>query len=451
MLRSSLRVRVSRNRFAPRIDVLEHRNLLSGGIAEYLLPNPGSGPTGVAPGPDGNMWFAEWDGNRVGRLELNGTITEFDVPTPNAVPQDIIAGPDGNMWFAEYAADKIGRVNLGNDPIDITEFDVDGGCAPSTLMIGPDINVWFSCSLSESLGFITPTGDVTMYSTSAGYGTRFMTIGPDGNVWFTLQDSPIVGNITPHGQTVSLHTLAMDSTWARGITVGSDGYLWVAGRTPGALVRIDTDGTVLDVVNDPPDDPFDLTLGPDDALYASIDDSMIVRLSATGDYSEYTTPTSGGMSLITVGPDQNLWFSEYDANQIGKLYVLAPTGKEFDILTGEGVQGVVATFHDDQPGMLRTDYSVTINWGDGMTSPGRVRTLGGGNWAVTGLHTYETAGAYSATVTITDKTTNGMTSVAVTTVNVVDAPLPAPPADEPDPGNARKMATDSRRDNPLPA
>jgi virginiamycin B lyase len=55
---------------------------LSGGIAEYVLPNSGSGPTGVAP------------------------------------------APDGNIWFAEYAADKIGRVNLNSVPIDITEFAV---------------------------------------------------------------------------------------------------------------------------------------------------------------------------------------------------------------------------------------------------------------------------------------------------------------------------------------
>jgi virginiamycin B lyase len=36
----------------------------------FALPNAGSWPFGITAGPDGNLWFAESDGNRIGHLAL---------------------------------------------------------------------------------------------------------------------------------------------------------------------------------------------------------------------------------------------------------------------------------------------------------------------------------------------------------------------------------------------
>jgi len=38
-----------------------------------------------------------------------GTITEFPVPSRDG-PEFITAGPDGNLWFAEFQGNKIGRI-----------------------------------------------------------------------------------------------------------------------------------------------------------------------------------------------------------------------------------------------------------------------------------------------------------------------------------------------------
>jgi streptogramin lyase len=40
-----------------------------------------------------------------------GTITEFPIPTANSQPRGITAGPDGNLWFTESSGDKIGRIS----------------------------------------------------------------------------------------------------------------------------------------------------------------------------------------------------------------------------------------------------------------------------------------------------------------------------------------------------
>ena len=43
-------------------------------------------------------------------LALSGKIREFAVPTANSGPLDITAGPDGNLWFTEGFGNKIGQL-----------------------------------------------------------------------------------------------------------------------------------------------------------------------------------------------------------------------------------------------------------------------------------------------------------------------------------------------------
>ncbi len=39
-----------------------------------------------------------------------GIITEFSIPPAESDPVGITAGPDGNVWFTENRGDKIGRI-----------------------------------------------------------------------------------------------------------------------------------------------------------------------------------------------------------------------------------------------------------------------------------------------------------------------------------------------------
>src|SRR5438046_681415 len=67
-----------------------------------------SGVAGIAAGPDGNVWFTEALGNRIGRITSAGVVTEFSTGIfPNGYPAAIAAGPDGNLWFTETSGDRI--------------------------------------------------------------------------------------------------------------------------------------------------------------------------------------------------------------------------------------------------------------------------------------------------------------------------------------------------------
>jgi virginiamycin B lyase len=70
----------------------------SGVITEFPIPTAGSYPSLIVAGPDGNLWFTELHGNKIGRITTSGVITEFPVTT--SFPDGITVGPDGNLWFA---------------------------------------------------------------------------------------------------------------------------------------------------------------------------------------------------------------------------------------------------------------------------------------------------------------------------------------------------------------
>jgi hypothetical protein len=82
-------------------------------ITEFPVPTASSYPGSITAGPDGNLWFTEYWGNRIGRITPAGVITEFSTGLfAHAQPPDITAGPDGNLWFTEYHGNKIGYLEL---------------------------------------------------------------------------------------------------------------------------------------------------------------------------------------------------------------------------------------------------------------------------------------------------------------------------------------------------
>jgi virginiamycin B lyase len=87
------------------------------------VPTPGSDPSAITLGPDGALWFTEWDGNKIGRITTAGTIIEFDLPTANAEPYGITVGPDGALWFVEVQpnASQIGHITTSGV---VTEYPV---------------------------------------------------------------------------------------------------------------------------------------------------------------------------------------------------------------------------------------------------------------------------------------------------------------------------------------
>ncbi len=244
------------------------------GFHDFAVPTANSKPFDITRGPDGNLWFTEFDGNKIGRVTTNGAITEYAVPTPGAGPYMIVAGPDGNLWFTEYYSDKIGRVT----PVGaVTEFALsDPNSSAAGITAGPDGNLWVTAYPGE-IYRVTPNGSMTMFTLPTTPTVPFaITAGPDGNLWFSFdaeftsqntQNDNLLGSITPSGK-VSTLSLPTKSSNVDAITLGPDGNLWFTDYGNDLIGSVSPGGSIHEYANHAPYNSLnDLARGPDGALW----------------------------------------------------------------------------------------------------------------------------------------------------------------------------------------
>ena len=79
----------------------------------------------------------------------------------------------------------------------------------------------------------------------------------------------------------------------------------------------------------------------------------------------------------------------------------------------------VASFTDANPNAPASDFTATITWGDGVSSPGIVTANPSGGFNVAGSHTYADEGNYALSVAIADK--GGSMTTATSMATVADA------------------------------
>jgi virginiamycin B lyase len=267
---------------------LNSSSLLGGGISgailistpsvahEYTIPTSASSPNFMTLGSDGNLWFTEWAGNKIGRVTPGGSFVEFPIPSSTSQSAAITPGPDGNMWFAEQATSKIGRVTENGT---ITEFSVPGS-GPVGIVTGTDGNLWFAEFSSGKIGRISPNGVIKEFATpTGGSSPAQIAAGPDGNLWFTENSVSKIGRITTSGA-ITEYTIPTASSLPYAITSGPDGNLW----------------------------------------FVEDSGNKIGKITITGSFTEYAIPTasSNPFSLVT-GTDGNLWFAESNANKISEF------------------------------------------------------------------------------------------------------------------------------------
>jgi len=304
-------------------------------INEYPVPTPGSGPNGIAPGPDGALWFTESYGNKVGRITTLGHITEYPLPTSQSYPFGITAGPDGALWFTESDANRIGRITASGF---VTEYPVPTTYSyPLGITAGPGGALWFT--EFGKIGRITTSGVITEYPLPTGdsYPTG-ITAGPDGALWFAEFYGNRIGRITTSGVITEYAVLTSDS-YPMQITAGPDGALWFNEIYRNLIGRITASGVIIEYPTPTSDShPARITVGPDGALwFAERGTNQIGRITTSGVITEYPTPTSDSYPYgITVGPDGALWFTEL-AGKIGQVVLAVSPRQGFALPTPMGV------------------------------------------------------------------------------------------------------------------
>jgi hypothetical protein len=102
--------------------------------------------------------------------------------------------------------------------------------------------------------------------------------------------------------------------------------------------------------------------------------------------------------------------------------LLSASAQPLHVTEGAAFSGNVLTFTDADPLSSASEFTASINWGDGHTTPGTV-TASNGAYAVAGANTYAEEGNLNLSVTVTDA--GGANLIANTVAFVADAGLTA--------------------------
>jgi len=356
------------------------RITLTGKLKDYRLP-AGSNPQSLTFGGDGNLWFTDAGTNKIGRMSARGVVKEFSVPTPNAGLSGICQGPDGKLWFLEEGANKVGNMTAAGSfqeydiPTSYSE--------PVAIVAGPDGALWFTEMAGSNIGRITTSGSIVELNVSGQSPRPYdIAVGSDKNVWFTESQSyGIMGRVDLHEvkdsdpiySDISLSLgkvhpeLGVSEKFPLSITVHNLAHHVVKGRYPNPIHLTTTnskqaglsettitsststvsvlfsghytDATISANANgggsvDPvtllpstqpakklPAPGYGLGRGPKDSVWICLANGKIASYSMHGTLSVYRATTSfkeEGCSILE-GPDENVWFTDYSNNRIGKM------------------------------------------------------------------------------------------------------------------------------------
>ena len=290
-------------------------------IREHKIPSPGSRPYILTFGPDGHLWVCESGAARIGRLSLrDGTFAEFATSTPESRPIGITAGADGNLWFTENGGHKIGRITPTGA---ITEFALPTrGAGPDGLGLGRDGNVWFAERDAGQVGRITPTGAVTEFG---GFPSDARPLAPafiGDEIWWSDPPGSRIFRMSFDGKITGL-TQCRPGGGPRAMLAASDGNVWYVLAESHAIGRMNRRGG--DVVEFPlpraESSPRSIIDADGEIWFTDAGANLIGKMSLAGQMlDEVPVPTEkSGLRAMKLHDDGRIFFSEFDAGQIGEL------------------------------------------------------------------------------------------------------------------------------------
>jgi len=311
---------------------LNNSHLVPSVNVEYAITTPGGHPRSISVHPStGEIWFAEPDTNKIGRMDATGVmIGEYVATTPNSAPYGIAIHPStGEIWFTEINSGKIGRMSaLG---VMIGEYSITTpGSSPYAIAIHPVTGeIWFVEWLNK-IGRMDATGVmIGEYATTTPVSHPMdIAIHPvTGDIWFVETAVPNkIGRMSALGVMIGEYSITTPWSGTCAIAIHpSTGEIWFTEQAANRIGRMDATGTMIGEYSiTTPGNPSHITVHPVTGEIWFTEDSMglIGRMSALGVMiGEYSTVSSGSNpSGITVHPvTGEIWFTESAANNIGKM------------------------------------------------------------------------------------------------------------------------------------
>lgn len=183
------------------------------------------------------------------------------------------------------------------------------------MAVGPDDNMWFTSNQGEIVRF-TMDGSATPYSIpTTNPFPQGIASGSDGNLWFTTGYNQGIWRVTTSGE-FTFFALPINESFANGDILSWKDFLWFPAydvvHNYFVIARLTTSGNLKEFPLLPPTfgEPWGIAVGPDHNIwFTDYSTKTIGRLTPKGLISSFG-PTTYQPREITAGPDGNLWFVE---------------------------------------------------------------------------------------------------------------------------------------------
>jgi len=208
---------------------------IAGKITEWDVPTPRFARD-PAPGPDGNIYIAVMNGNRIARFDTRArSFKEWELPD-GARPHGLVVAKDGRVFYTGNGNGSIGELDPASGKI-VSHFTPSQGGNPHTAVLDDAGNVWFTGQGGGYLGKLErASGKVSEIPMPGGpYG---LAIDRQGRVWVCRMGANALGIYDPKtGKTDELRT--GPGSRPRRIATAPDGMLWVTYYGNGKLAKVD--------------------------------------------------------------------------------------------------------------------------------------------------------------------------------------------------------------------
>ena len=235
-------------------------------VTEYKIPTPCTQPLAITTTPDGMIWFVESNAGLIANFNpITGFFTEFDNPYlsdgDRSMNWGIDYSPDNSIWYTDGSFDTLWRFSIDDEIYSAVTFpSSESGSLPQRLQIdgsnifvndftGGKITVFDLAEDTEEVSYISIVNPIP-----EGFTGDF-DIDQEGNLWYTtwipdstgflakfdypqyIQDVNLFG--TSSENYVEAFEFPKDLNTANGLTVDSDGNIWIVDTSSSYFFKFD--------------------------------------------------------------------------------------------------------------------------------------------------------------------------------------------------------------------
>jgi sugar lactone lactonase YvrE/microcystin-dependent protein len=304
-------------------------------------------PYGIAIGPDGNIYVADGDNNRIRKVTLGGIVTTvagsgsaafadgIGTAASFSNPYGIAIGPDGTIYVADTNNHRIRKMIYNGTAWVVTTLAGSGSTgntdstgtaalfnSPEGIALAPDGTIYVADTGNSRIRKMIYNGTAWVVTRLAGNTSAFpadgtgtnatfsfpkgIAIGPDGNIYVADTSNHIIRKVTPQGVVtrVAGSPIAESGNGTKlnqptGIAVAADGSIYIGDRNNNRICKITfPTGTNLDAGV--------VTSFAGNETYAFAD--------GTATAASFRNPYG-----IAIGPDGGIYVGDTGSNRIRKI------------------------------------------------------------------------------------------------------------------------------------